>query len=337
MTVDLYLGDCLEVMRSMPDKSVDAVITDPPYNIGKAEWDNIPNYVEWCGKWIVNCLRLLKDNGSFYFFHNDMEQIADLMLWIRNNTDFVFKQFIVWNKRFDGASLKGYLDGHVAVENLRNYKQMAEYCLFYTLQDETGLSQVYGNRDCFSGIKAYLREQRKSFADNQGINLTKADEKLAEITGTATIVRHYWGDAQWMLPTEEMYKKLQTTGYFRREYEDLRREYEDLRREYEDLRYTFNNQKTHHSVWNYEIAERNGHFTPKPVRLIENILAHSTNEGMTVLDCFMGSGTTGVACVQTGRNFIGIEIDPTYYAIAEKRIAEAQMQPRLELQDGPTQ
>ena len=52
-------------------------------------------------------------------------------------------------------------------------------------------------------------------------------------------------------------------------------------------------------------------------------------EGCTVLDPFMGSGTTGVACVQTGRNFIGIEIDPTYYAIAEKRIAEAQMQPSL--------
>jgi len=44
----------------------------------------------------------------------------------------------------------------------------------------------------------------------------------------------------------------------------------------------------------------------------------------------MGSGTTGVACVKTGRNFIGIEIDQDYYAIAEKRIAEAQMQPRLE-------
>jgi DNA modification methylase len=48
--------------------------------------------------------------------------------------------------------------------------------------------------------------------------------------------------------------------------------------------------------------------------------------GETVLDPFMGSGTTGVACVKTGRNFIGIEIDPTYFAIAEKRIADAQLQ-----------
>jgi site-specific DNA-methyltransferase (adenine-specific) len=49
-----------------------------------------------------------------------------------------------------------------------------------------------------------------------------------------------------------------------------------------------------------------------------------SNEGQTVLDPFMGSGTTGVACVNTGRNFIGCEIDPGYFAIAQKRIAEAE-------------
>ena len=54
----------------------------------------------------------------------------------------------------------------------------------------------------------------------------------------------------------------------------------------------------------------------------------------TILDPFMGSGTTGVACVQTGRSFIGIEIDPGYFEIAKQRIEEAQMQPRLELEPG---
>ena len=57
-----------------------------------------------------------------------------------------------------------------------------------------------------------------------------------------------------------------------------------------------------------------------------------TADGSTILDPFMGSGTTGVACVQTGRNFIGIEIDPTYFAIAERRIKEAQEQLKLELE-----
>ena len=58
--------------------------------------------------------------------------------------------------------------------------------------------------------------------------------------------------------------------------------------------------------------------------------------GATVLDPFMGSGTTGVACVRTGRRFIGIEIDPTYFAIAQRRIAEAQLQPALFAPNAPT-
>lgn len=331
MTVELILGDCLEVMKDMPDKSVDMLLTDPPYNIGKADWDKIDNYIEWCGKWITECQRVLKDNGSFYFFHNDMEQIADLMIWIRENTDFVFKQFIVWNKRFDGAGNKGFLDGFVVPDGLRNYQQMAEYCLFYTFQDETGLSKIYSERDCFQPIKNYMRAERDKVIRQKGfITVQQFNEWVNNITQTASVAsRHYFADSQWSFPTKEMYQRLQTSGFWCREYEDLHREYEDLRREYEDLRYTFNNQKTHHSVWNYEIAERNGHFTPKPVELIKNILLHSTNISDTVLDCFMGSGTTGVACVQTGRNFIGIEIDEDYLKIAERRIKEAQMQPRL--------
>jgi site-specific DNA-methyltransferase (adenine-specific)/modification methylase len=73
------------------------------------------------------------------------------------------------------------------------------------------------------------------------------------------------------------------------------------------------------------------HPTQKPIELMKWIILQLTHEGDTILDPFMGSGTTGVACVQTGRNFIGIEIDPTYYAIAEKRIAHAQLQIRMEI------
>jgi len=317
--ITLHLGDCLEYMKSMPDKSVDAVITDPPYNIGKAEWDKIKDYVNWCGLWITECQRVLKDNGSFYFFHNDIEQLADLVIWIRNNTNFVFKQMIVWNKRFEGSSNKGFLDGFVVPEGLRNYQQMAEYCLFYTFQDESGLSRIFNDKDCFVTIKNYLREERKK----SGLSL----DEINILVGTASMAgRHYFADSQWCMPTKEHYLKLQKTGYFRREYEDLRREYEDLRREYEDLRYTFNNQKTHHSVWNYDIAPKFGHITPKPIELMKNIINHSSDSDMTIFDPFMGSGTTGVACVQTGRNFIGCEIDEGYFKIAKKRIEDAQRQ-----------
>ena len=66
--------------------------------------------------------------------------------------------------------------------------------------------------------------------------------------------------------------------------------------------------------------------------LVAELIGLFTEDADTILDPFMGSGTTGVACVQTGRNFIGIEIDPTYFAIAERRIAEAQQQLTLQLE-----
>jgi hypothetical protein len=72
-----------------------------------------------------------------------------------------------------------------------------------------------------------------------------------------------------------------------------------------------------------------GHPSQKPRRLLTELVEKFTNDTDTILDPFMGSGTTGVAAVQTGRRFIGIEIDPDYYAIAKRRIQEALMQPRL--------
>ena len=68
--------------------------------------------------------------------------------------------------------------------------------------------------------------------------------------------------------------------------------------------------------------ERGLHPTQKPVSLFSHLIKTYTNAGDTILDPFMGSGTTGVACVNTNRNFIGIELDPTYFEIAEKRISE---------------
>lgn len=75
------------------------------------------------------------------------------------------------------------------------------------------------------------------------------------------------------------------------------------------------------------------HMAQKPVELLSELLTMVAPPGGTVLDPFMGSGTTGVACVETGRDFIGIEISPEYHAIAEARIAEAKrkLQPALAL------
>ncbi|MBQ2622358.1 MAG: hypothetical protein IJF84_13545 [Thermoguttaceae bacterium] len=63
------------------------------------------------------------------------------------------------------------------------------------------------------------------------------------------------------------------------------------------------------------------HPAEKPIELVQRFIRVSSQQGDTILDCFMGSGTTGVACVKEGRNFIGIEINESYYRIAESRIA----------------
>jgi site-specific DNA-methyltransferase (adenine-specific) len=74
------------------------------------------------------------------------------------------------------------------------------------------------------------------------------------------------------------------------------------------------------------------HPTQKPVALLEYLVKTYTNPGELVLDCTMGSGTTGVACLNTGRRFVGIELDPGYFAIAQERIERAAQQARqLEL------
>ena len=303
--------DCLEIMRNIPDNSVDLIVTDPPYNINKDDWDKIDDYKNWLMKAFKECERVLKDNGSFYFFHSEMPVVADLMQRIRKETKFVFKQFIVWNKRFKEASNKGYLDGFVEVNGLRNYQQMAEYVLFYTFQDETGLTTVMLDTNNFSSLRKYF----KGLQEHIGLNKKQVMNKIGQNADHC----FRWNSSQWDLPTKETYQQLiNVIGIDK--WESFR-PYESLRQEYESLRYTFNNQKNHHSVWDYEVEKKQGHLTPKPVNLIKNIMLHSSNENDVVLDPFIGSGTTAVACKMLNRRFIGFDISQDYVDIANKRLA----------------
>ena len=206
--VKLYLGDCLEVMRGMPDKSVDAVITDPPYGI---------DHIHAGG-------RSIKNGWNTSLYHGD------------------------WD--IDRPS--------------------ADY--FYEIQRVANVVVVWGG-NYFSD---YLPPSMRWLVWDKGQrNFSLADFEMA-----------------------------------------------------------WTNQRRASRIFDYprSRALRDGkvHPTQKPIDLMKWCFdVCKIDEDATVLDPFMGSGTTGVACVQTGRNFIGIEIDPTYFAIAEKRIAEAQQQPRL--------
>ena len=77
---------------------------------------------------------------------------------------------------------------------------------------------------------------------------------------------------------------------------------------------------------NVEDKKKYNHPTIKPLNIIENLIFNSSNEGDTVLDCFMGSGTTGVACQKLNRNFIGVEIEKKYFDVAKKRIEDESRQ-----------
>jgi site-specific DNA-methyltransferase (adenine-specific) len=78
-----------------------------------------------------------------------------------------------------------------------------------------------------------------------------------------------------------------------------------------------------HAFWTYPKGQNNtGHPTGKPLGLFADFVSDFTDSGETILDPFMGSGTTGVACIRAGRKFIGIEREPKYFEIAKKRIQD---------------
>jgi site-specific DNA-methyltransferase (adenine-specific) len=237
------------------------------------------------------------------------------MNWIDDNTKFVFKQFIVWNKRFDGVANKGFLDGFVETGGLRNYQQMAEYCLFYTFQDDTGLTTVMLDTNNFSTLRGYFKALQEYIGFNK--------KRVLDTIGQNADHCFRWGSSQWDLPTKETYQQLIDTFHID-QWQEFRT-YESLRLEYESLRYTFNNQKTHHSVWNYEIAERIDHATPKPIDLIKNIITHSSNVNDLILDPFLGSGTTCYCANKLNRKSIGIELSEKYCEIAKNRLAQQVM------------
>ena len=118
--IRLYNDDCLNTFKLIKDKTIDLILIDPPYNISKAEWDKwktVEEYVEFMGSVFKECERVLKDNGSFYFFHNDFLQMVELQNWINKNTKFIFKSLITINKS-DNNYVK---DLYGSMNHFRNY------------------------------------------------------------------------------------------------------------------------------------------------------------------------------------------------------------------------
>lgn len=317
----LYKGDCLENIKYIPNKSVDLVLIDPPYNISKAEWDKwdtVEDYISFMGKTFLEIQRVLKDNGSFYFFHNDFLQMAELQHWINQNTEFKFKSLITWNKtKYKNFAWKNRNPDKCKD---RNWFPNVEYIMFYTLQSETGLDEVL-RQDGFIKLMNYFKDERLKL----GWSYSKCDEFLGIKASYC-----YWDKPtthQYRIPDERHYKKLQETGLFKKSYEELKDEYEYLKREYEHLRYTFNLNEVQDNiscVWEFDNISNIGKFHPceKPQNILQKIILTSSNKDDVVLDCFMGSGSTGVVALSLNRRFIGIELNENYFNIAKNRIEE---------------
>lgn len=315
----IHQGDCLERLKDINDNSVDLVLIDPPYNIGKDEWDKVDNYIEWFGTCIKETQRVLKDNGSFYFFHNQFTTMSKIQLWIEKNTNFIFKSLITWekyqtNKQYYGRNVL------MGVNKIckRNYFPMSEYCLFYTFEDLSFQNNIVP-LEVFKPIRDYLKEERKKAKD---IGFSSDDfRKLMGLKLGGGL--RYFGDTAWIFPNKEHYISFQKTGFFKKSYAELNKQYETLRKKYEESRYTFNFVRTDiTTTWLYPPAKKDGHLTPKPIKIIKDIILHSSNEGDLVLDFFIGSGTTAVACKELGRNFIGIEKEQKYVDIGNSRLAQ---------------
>jgi len=307
-------------MKDWPDNCVDLVLTDPPYGIGIAEWDIIDNYTEWFILWAKLIEKLLRNNGTFWFFHMLFPVLANIHNQLVQQTSFCFKQWITIDKGLQSVVNR-------SMEKMRSFPRASEYLLFYKFNDLTGAQQLSDKYAKVNPMAKYLREEFLKANITNGQIAELFPSRSGGMTGCVS---------NWLLgynfPTQGQYEKMREFfkyKYLRKEYEDLRKEYEDLRKEYEYLRkeyeylrYTFNLPKGVTDVWpiNFYGNINEGHPTIKPLDLMCRIINTTSSPADLILDPFCGSGTTCVAAKMLGRNYIGIDISEEYCKIARMRI-----------------
>ena len=252
---ELYLGDCLERMKEIPDGSVDMVLTDPPYGTTACKWDSI---IPLAPMW-EQLKRVIKPNGSIVM---TASQPFTTVLIASNIAEFKYSW--VWEKS------KGCNFTHAKNMPIKFHEDV---CVF---------SQAP------IGHFSQLGEKRMIY-NPQG--LVKVDKKW-------TRPRKYSTEHGLTRDSHKLSRVIEFEGY----------------------------PKSTIRFGNSDNRERGLHPTQKPVALMEYLIKTYTNEGETVLDFTMGSGTTGVAAVQMGRKFIGIEREPKYFDIACRRIEFDQVQ-----------
>lgn len=329
MTINtVYNIDCLQGLKALPDQSVNLILTDPPYNIKKAEWDTwktIDGYINFMGEVFKECERVLKPNGSMYFFHNDFLQMVELQNFINKYTRFKFNSLITWDKgNVYGKGWKNPQETHT----LRTWFPTCEYILYYTFQDMSGWKSVKRNINNFTSLRNYFKKIQEYIGLNK--------KEIVKRIGHSADHCFRWSSSQWEFPTEQTYQKIVDTFHIAkykkyRLYEDIKKEYSQLTEQYKGLvegyesqRYIHNLDKEHNNIWTSKYKNKGKlHPTQKPLDILERIIKTSTNEGDLVVDCFNGSGSTSVASINTNRNFLGFETNQGYFCKSIQRIETA--------------
>ena len=324
----LYKGDCLEIMPKLPEKSVDLILCDLPYGVTECKWDSvIPFEPLW-----AEYKRVLKMGGTAVLFGN---QPFTSQLINSNLNDFLH----IWYWK------KNYATGHLLAkyQPLRNIE---EICVFRCN------SPTKNNEGLHENLRKYFFDELKK----SGLKRKDIDKIL-----NCKMSSHYFTRGQqFEIPSEEKYKTLQAeTGFFQRPFEDIRAEYLGEKSKSSN-QHTYNpqgvtdmekprlkNEKNAGNIYagvkpkiykqtktgypknlleikGVTVDKNRLHPTQKPVELLEYLIKTYSNEGETVLDNCMGSGSTGVAYKNTNRNFIGIELDEKYFNIACNRLEERQ-------------
>ena len=252
--IDLRLGDCLEVMKSIPDGSIDAIITDPPYGTTACKWDSVINFdLMW-----EQLNRIIKPNGAIVLFGSQPFTSALIM-----SNAKMFKYSWVWEKS------KGSNFQHSKYQPLKVNEDVL----------------VFSKCGAAQGSKPPMIYNPQMTKGKEYIGFNNPIGKIGTMSKGNTI------------PSSE--KK-------------------------GSLRYP-------RSVQYFKTAEKEGklHPTQKPIALMEYLIKTYTNENETVLDFTMGSGSAMVACVNTNRNGIGIEMDENYFKIATERINKEEKQLKI--------
>ena len=244
----IYLGDCLQVMKGIADKSIDAIITDPPYGTTACKWDSvIPFEPMW-----EQLNRIIKPNGAIALFGSEPFSSALRMSNIKQ-----YKYDWIWNKEQAGNFIQAKNTPLKTTENITVFTKKGVRPNYYPIME---VAKQENKRP------AGEKKQKSNFLGKVSNGVFKRSENYNE----------------------------------------------DLR--FPKVLITFNARKKECNNLN------RFHPTQKPEKLIEYLIRTYTNENETVLDFTIGSGTTAVACINTGRNFIGIEKDEKYYKIACDRV-----------------